>query len=542
MTTQTLPSDSANGYDYLIVGGGTAGCVVASRLSAYLPKKRILLIEGGPSDVGDNRVLILKDRIQTIGTDLDYGYTSVPQPNGNSHILHSRAKVLGGCSSHNDMISFRTTEYDAFLWQKLGCKGWTFDLFNRLLDKLRTTVRLPHPRDQNKMCNDWIESARAALGVDKVQDFNHMISSKAGLQEGVGWCNVSYDPDTGHRNSASIAYLHPTFRGDEKRPGLTVLTDAWVSKVHLEGDTATGIDVTLKSGEKHSLRAKKEIILCAGAIDTPRLLLLSGIGPREHLESVGIQVTSDIPGVGENLMDHPLTTMLYELNRTPPQNTVANSDTALFLRSKPFNHNGDDGHIPDVMVHIFTIPFVDDLERLGYEIPEPERCFHFMPLIPRPKSVGRLYLKSSNPHEKPALDFQYFTDKEGYDSSILVDGIKACRKIAEQEPFKSWIKREIAPGPHLTTDAQLDEFARLASGTVYHPACTTKMGDVKIDPMAVVDTELRVRGIKGLRVADAGVFPTMLSVNPMLTVLAVGERCAELVALDAGWKEDMPKL
>ncbi|KAI8649368.1 GMC-OxRdtase-N domain-containing protein [Fusarium sp. Ph1] len=542
MTTQTLPADSANGYDYLIVGGGTAGCVVASRLSAYLPRKCILLIEGGPSDVGDNRVLILKDRIQTIGTDLDYGYISVPQPNGNSHILHSRAKVLGGCSSHNDMISFRTTEYDAFLWQKLGCKGWTFDLFNRLLDKLRTTVRLPHPRDQNKMCNDWIESARAALGVDKVQDFNHLISSKAGLQEGVGWCNVSYDPDTGHRNSASIAYLHPTFRGDEKRPGLTVLTDAWVSKVHLEGDTATSIDVTLKSGEKHTLRAKQEIILCAGAIDTPRLLLLSGIGPREHLESVGIQVTSDIPGVGENLMDHPLTTMLYELNRTPPPNTVANSDTALFLRSKPFNHNGDDGHIPDVMVHIFTIPFVDDLQRLGYEIPEPERCFHFMPLIPRPKSVGRLYLKSSNPHEKPALDFQYFTDKDSYDSSILVDGIKACRKIAEQEPFKSWIKREIAPGPHLTTDAQLDEFARRASGTVYHPACTTKMGDIETDRMAVVDTELRVRGIKGLRVADAGVFPTMLSVNPMLTVLAVGERCAELVALDAGWKEDMPKL
>ncbi|EEU41761.1 uncharacterized protein NECHADRAFT_54093 [Fusarium vanettenii 77-13-4] len=542
MTTQTLPAGSTNSYDYLIVGGGTAGCVVASRLSAYLPKKRILLIEGGPFDVGDDRVLVLKDRIQTIGTDLDYGYTSVPQPNGNSHILHSRAKVLGGCSSHNDMISFRTTEYDAYLWQKLGCKGWTFDLFNRLLDKLRTTVRLPHPRDRNEMCIDWIESARAALGVDKVQDFNHMISSKAGLQEGVGWCNVSYNPDTGHRNSASIAYLHPTFRGEEKRPGLTVLTDAWVSKVHVEGDTAAGIDVTLKSEEKHTLRAKHEIILCAGAIDTPRLLLLSGIGPREHLESVGIQVTSDIPGVGENLMDHPLTTMLYELNRTPPQNTVANSDTALFLRSKPFNHNGDDGHIPDVMVHIFTIPFVDDLRRLGYEIPEPERCFHFMPLIPRPKSVGRLYLKSSNPNEKPALDFQYFTDKEGYDASILVDGIKACRKIAEQEPFKSWIKREIAPGPHLTMDAQLDEFARVASGTVYHPACTTKMGDIKTDPMAVVDTELRVRGIKGLRVADAGVFPTMLSVNPMLTVLAIGERCAELVALDAGWKEDMPKL
>ncbi|CAI6041136.1 unnamed protein product [Clonostachys chloroleuca] len=512
MTTQNLPTNCANAYDYLIVGGGTAGCVIASRLAEYLPKKRILLIESGPTDVGDDRILVLKDRIQTIGTDLDYDYGIVPQPNGNSHIRQSRAKVLGGCSSHNDMISFRTTEYDAYLWQKLGCKGWTFDLFNRLLDNLRTTVRLPHPRDQSQMCKEWIESARSALNVDRVQDFNHQIASKTGLQEGVGWCNVSYDPDTGHRN------------------------------IHIEHGTATGIDVITKSGSRHTLHQKKEIILCAGAIDTPRLLLLSGVGPRDHLESVGIPVKADIPGVGENLMDHPLTTMLYELNRPAPTATVANSDTALFLRSKPFNHNGDDGVIPDVMVHIFTIPFVDDLRRLGYEIPEAERTFHFMPLIPRPKSVGKLYLKSNNPEEKPALDFQYFTDKEGYDASILVEGIKACRKIAQQEPFKSWIKREIAPGPELTTDAELDEFARQASGTVYHPTSTTKMGNIETDRMAVVDPELRVRGIKGLRIADAGVFPTMLSVNPMLTVLAVGERCAELVASEAGWKRDMARL
>ncbi|KAH7339233.1 hypothetical protein BKA66DRAFT_577306 [Pyrenochaeta sp. MPI-SDFR-AT-0127] len=542
MTTQSLPVDYSNGFDYLIVGGGTAGCVVASRLAEYLPNKRILLVEGGPSDVGDDRVLILKDRIQTIGTDLDYDYDSEPQPQGNSHIRHSRAKVLGGCSSHNDMISYRTTEYDAYLWQKLGCNGWTFDLFNRLLDNLRTTVRLPHPRDQSQMCKDWIESARGALNVEQVHDFNKMISSKTGLQEGVGWCNVSYDPDTGYRNSASIAYLHPIFQGSNKRPNLTVLTDAWVSKVHLDDDVATHIDVTLKSGQKHTLHAHQEIILCAGAIDTPRLLLLSGIGPRGHLESLGIPVKQDIPGVGENLMDHPLTTMLYELNQPAPTETVANSDTCFFLRSKPFNYDGDDGHVPDVMVHIFTIPFVDDIKRLGYEIPEPERCFHFMPLIPRPKSIGRLYLKSNDPQEKPALDFRYFTDKNRYDASILVAGIRACRKVAEQAPFKSWIKREIAPGPHLTTDAQLDEYARKASGTVYHPACTTKMGNIAKDPMAVVTPQLQVRGIKGLRIADAGVFPTMLSVNPMLTVLAVGERCAELVALEAGWKRNTSRL
>ncbi|KAH7011224.1 hypothetical protein EDB80DRAFT_384879 [Ilyonectria destructans] len=540
MATQILPAADVASYDYLIVGGGTAGCVVASRLAEYLPKKRILLIEGGPTDVGDNRVLLLNDRIKTIGTDLDYGYTSVPQPNGNSHILHSRAKVLGGCSSHNDMVSFRTTEYDAYTWQKMGCKGWTFELFNRLLDNLRTTVRIPHPRDQNQMCKDWIDSARNALEINKISDFNALIATKQGLPEGAGWCNVSYDPDTGYRNSASIAYLHPIFRGEQHRPNLTVLTDSWVSKVHVENDTATSIDVTFRCGNKYTLRAKREIVLCAGAIDTPRLLLLSGIGPRKHLESVNIPVVKDIPGVGENLKDHPMTTMLYELNEPAPSNTAMNSDACLFMRAKPFNEAGDDGYTPDVMIHMFQIPFCEDLERLGYEI--PENVFHFLPVVPRPRSVGRLYLKSNDPNEKPALDFRYFTDSGAYDASILVEGIKASRKVAEQAPFKNWIKREIAPGPHISTDEELEKYARAASSTVYHPTSTTKMGDTRNDPLAVVDSELKVRGIKGLRIADAGIFPTMLSVNPMLTVLCVGERAAELIAAEAGWAVEKARI
>lgn len=459
---------------------------------------------------------------------------------GNSHILHSRAKVLGGCSSHNDMVSFRTPEYDAYHWQKLGCDGWTFDLFNRLLDNLRTTVRLPHPRDQNQMCKDWIESARSALGIDRIPNFNDCIRSKRGLPEGAGWANVSYDPETGYRSSASLAYLHPIFRGEESRPNLTVLTDAWVSKVHLSNDVAVAIDVTLKSGRMHTLRAKREIVLCAGAIDTPRLLLLSGIGPKQHLQSVNIPVVKDVPGVGENLKDHPLTTMLYELKEPAPLNTAMNSDACVFFRSKPFNYGGDDGYTPDSMLHMFQIPFCDDLKLMGYEI--PEHVFHFMPVVPRPRSVGRLYLKSNDPIEKPALDFRYFTDDGAYDASILVEGIKASRKIAEQAPFKHWIKREIAPGPGIQGDEDLSEFARRASNTVYHPACTTKMGDIGNDPMAVVDPLLRVRGIRNLRIADAGVFPDMISVNPMLTVLCIGERAAELIAADFNERLEKSKI
>lgn len=459
---------------------------------------------------------------------------------GNDHIIHSRAKVLGGCSSHNDMVSFRLPEYDTWRWQQLGCKGWNFDLFNRLLDNLRTTVRLPHPRDQNQMCKDFIESGRSALGIEKVLNFNDCIRSKRGLSEGVGWANVSYDPETGYRNSASIAYLHPIFSGTESRENLTVLTDAWVSKVRVANDTAVAVDVALLSGRKVTIQAKREIILSAGAIDTPRLLLLSGIGPEEHLRSVNVPLVKNVPGVGQNLKDHPLTTMLYELNCPAPPNTAMNSDACIFLRSKPFNAEGNEGHTPDVMIHMFQVPFCDDLERLGYTI--PEHVFHFMPLVPRPQSVGSLYLTSNDPNEKPALDFRYFTDKNGYDAEILVAGIKASRKVAQQAPFKDWIKREVAPGPDVQTDEQLNEFARRASNTVYHPACSTKMGNLESDPLAVVDPELRVRGIKGLRIADAGVFPEMISVNPTLTVLCVGERAAELLAAEHQWGKDRAKI
>lgn len=178
---------------------------------------------------------------------------------------------------------------------------------------------------------------------------------------------------------------------------------------------------------------------------------------------------------------------------------------------------------------------------LGYDTPIDAFCM--TPNIPRPRSRGRLFLTSADPNVKPALDFRYFTDPEGYDAATIVAGLKAARQIAEQEPFRSWIKREVAPGPKIQTDEELSEYGRRVHHTVYHPAGTTKMGDVTKDPLAVVDPELKVRGIKGLRIADAGVFPEMVTINPMLTVLSVGERCAELVAQAAGWQGmQTPKL
>lgn len=537
MTTPYLPANPTDAYDYIIVGGGTAGCVLASRLSSYLPETKVLLIEAGPSDYDLNQVLDLREWLTLLGGDLDYDYGTTEQPMGNSHIRHSRAKVLGGCSSHNTLISFRPFEHDMDRWVAQGCTGWDFKTMMRHCDNLRNSIQPVHPRHRNQLCKDWVKACSDALGIPVVTDFNHEIIEKGRLTECAGFLSVSYNPDNGRRSSASVAYIHPILRGDERRPNLTVLTEAHVGKLLVDNDEAAGVVVTLKTGQTYTLRSRKETVLCAGAVDTPRLLLNSGIGPRAQLESVGIPVVKDIPGVGENLLDHPETIIMWDLNKPVPANqTTMDSDAAVFLRYEPPNAAGTDGDAVDIMMHCYQIPFTLNTERLGYPAIPDRYAFCMTPNIPRPRSRGRIYLTSNDPQVKPALDFRYFTDKEGYDAATLVAGIKAARKIAQQAPFKDWLKSEVAPGPKVQTDEEISEYARRAAHTVYHPAGTTKMGDIKNDPMAVVDCELKVRGIKNLRIVDAGIFPDMPSINPMLTVLAAGERAAELIAQEQGWK------
>ncbi|KAK4923309.1 hypothetical protein LTR66_016531, partial [Elasticomyces elasticus] len=296
----------------------------------------------------------------------------------------------------------------------------------------------------------------------------------------------------------------------------------------------TGVSLTLSDGSARTLRARTETILCGGAVDTPRLMLHSGIGPRDQLKSLGMSCHVDLPGVGENLLDHPETIIMWELNKPVPANqTTMDSDAGIFLRREAANAAGQDGSVPDVMMHCYQIPFTLNTERLGYD--RPKDAFCMTPNIPRPRSIGKLYLTSSDPAVKPALDFRYFTDPEGYDAATFVFGIKAARKIAQEQPFKSWLKREVAPGPSVQTDEDISEYARRAAHTVYHPAGTTKMGDVKNDKYAVVDSKLKVKNISSLRIADAGVFPAMVTINPMLTVLGIGERAAEMIAEEAGW-------
>ncbi|KAK5128319.1 hypothetical protein LTR85_002986 [Meristemomyces frigidus] len=533
-TTTQFPASDVDSYDFLIVGGGTAGCVIASRLSDYLPNKRILLIEAGPSDFMDDRVLLLKDWLNLLGGELDYDYPTTEQPNGNSNIRHSRAKVLGGCSSHNTLISFRPFEYDCQRWVEQGCKGWDFKTFMRVLDNLRNTVQPVHTRHRNQLCLDWVKSCSTAMDIPVIDDYNKEIKETGALKQGVGFFSVSYNPDDGRRSSASVAYIHPILRGEEKRSNLTILTNAWVSKINVSGSKVTGVNIALQDGTKHTLRAKAETILCAGAVDTPRLMLLSGLGPKQQLQDLGIPLVADLQGVGENLLDHPESIILWELNKPVPMNqTTMDSDAGIFLRRQVPNAEGHDGEIADVMMHCYQIPFVYNTARLGYETPKDAFCM--TPNIPRPRSRGKLYLTSADPNVKPALDFRYFTDPEGYDAATIVAGLKAAREIAKEAPFADWIKREIAPGPAIQSDEDLSEYGRKVAHTVYHPAGTTKMGDAS-NPMTVVDPQLKIRGLKGVRIADAGVFPEMPTINPMLTVLGIGERAAEMIAQAWGWE------
>ncbi|KAA8906817.1 choline dehydrogenase [Sphaerosporella brunnea] len=536
MTTNTLPVNYQP--DYIIVGGGTAGCVIASCLSSYLPHKQVLLIEAGPSDFNDTKVLQLKEWLSLLGDPAyDYDYPTTEQPMGNSHIRHSRAKILGGCSSHNTLISFRPLKHDLQRWESAGVKGWDFATVQRCLDQIRCRVHPVHPRHRNQLVKDWVTTCSKALDIPVIDDFNKPIREQGGFAEGVGFFSVAYEPEEGTRSSASVAYLHPIFSGEEKRGNLLVLTEAWVSRVNLSAQAssqrakkAESITLTLKSGKKLNLAAKHEIILCGGSIDTPKLLLHSGIGPAGQLSSLGIPVQHNLAGVGENLLDHPESIIIWELHEAMPPETTMHSDGGIFL-----DRTGTGA--PDLMMHTYQIPFCVNTSRLGFEA--PLHAFCMTPNIPRPKSVGRLYLSSKDPNVKPALDFRYFTDPEGYDAKTLVDGFRAARKVAEMEPFKRYLKREVAPGPECVTDEQLSKYGRRVAHTVYHPAGTAKMGDPRVDEMAVVDPELKLVGVEGIRIADASVFPSMVTVNPMLTVLAIGERAAEMIAETQGWRREL---
>ncbi|MDX6758258.1 GMC family oxidoreductase N-terminal domain-containing protein [Streptomyces sp. F8] len=497
-------------YDYVIVGGGTAGSVIASRLTED-PDVTVAVIEGGPSDVDRPEVLTLRRWMDLLGGELDYDYPTTRQPRGNSHIRHSRARVLGGCSSHNTLIAFKPLPSDWDEWAAHGAEGWDAASMEPYFGKLRNNVVPVAEKDRNAIARDFVASARTALGVPLVEGFN-----AKPFHEGAGFFDLAYEPEGNRRSSASVAYLHPFL----DRPNLHLLLETWAYRLEFEGTRATGVHVRTEDGRECLVRAGREVVLCAGAVDTPRLLLHSGIGPREDLTALGIEVLHDLPGVGENLLDHPESVIVWETHGPIPDNSAMDSDAGLFVRRDPWSPG------PDLMFHFYQIPFTDNPERLGYE--RPRHGVSMTPNVPKPRSRGRLYLTSPDPEVKPALDFRYFTDEDDHDGRTLVDGIKIAREVAKAEPLASWLVREVCPGPEVTGDEELSEYARKVAHTVYHPAGTCRIG-AQHDELAVVTPDLTVRGLEGIRIADASVFPTIPAVNPMIGVLMVGEKCADIL-------------
>ncbi|HLK43570.1 MAG TPA: GMC family oxidoreductase [Thermoleophilia bacterium] len=498
-------------YDYVVVGGGGAGAILAARLSES-GAHRVCLIEAGPSDRHEPRALELRRWFEMLEGEYDLDYRSVPQVRGNSEIRHARAQILGGCTSHNTMIAFRPLRDDIARWAGFGADGWEPDAFLPYYDRLQTPIQPVAEHQRNPYLADVVQAASAALDIPVIDDFN------AGqFTDGCGFFNLGYDPHTGRRSSSSVSYLHPVM---DSRPNLECLLGTRALRIDVDGaGRATGVRVRRPDGSLATVEARREVVICAGAIDSPRLLLLSGIGPAGELREVGIEPVHDLPGVGANLIDHPEGLIVWEATRDPGEPRVCDWDAGVLVRTDPGRT------LPDLMFHIPLMTYAVHAERLGYAI--PERSLSMTPNVAEPRSRGRIWLESPDPDVPPAIDFRYLTDEEGYDERMLLVGLALARRVAATSPMSGWIVREVFPGPDVEGD-ELAALVRATHHTVYHASGTCRIG-AAADAQAVVDPDLRVRGLTGLRVADASAFPTLTTVNPMVTVYMLAERAGDLI-------------
>jgi len=518
---------SADEFDYVIAGGGTAGCVVAARLSED-PDVRVCLIEAGPSDVGDQAILRLEDWMYLLDSGYDWDYLVEPQEKGNSFLRHARAKVLGGCSSHNSCIAFWTPREDLDEWAAMGNVGWSAEECWPLIKRLETNdapgdhhgregpvnLRTVPPEDP---CGVAILEAAAQAGLP-TSTFNagHTVTN------GAGWFQINSAPDN-TRMSSSHAYLHPII---DSRPNLEIRTHCWVSKVVFdEQRRAVGVDYLSPDLLTHTtVTARREVVLSAGSIDTPKLLMLSGVGPGEHLQELGIGVLVDAPGVGANLDDHVEGIVQWDAKQPMIRTSTQWWEIGLFSTSQP----GLDR--PDLMMHYGSVPFDMNTARWGY--PTTENGFCLTPNVCRGRSRGTVRLRSRDYRDRARVDPRYFTDPEGHDEQVMLYGVRLARKIVSQAPMADWAARELAPGPDAQSDDEIIDYIHKTHNTVYHPSCTARMGPDG-DADAVLDPRLNVRGVQGLRVADGSAMPFLPAINPCITTMMIGEKCADMMKEDA---------
>ena len=528
-------------FDYVIVGAGSAGCALAHRLAAD-GKHKVALLEAGGKDTYP-WIHIPVGYFKTMGNpNTDWGYETEPDPGLNGRSLKwPRGKVLGGSSSINGLLYVRGQAQDYDHWRQLGNTGWGWDdvlpLFKRSenYEHGDPSVRgregpltVSDSAVRREVVDRWVDAAVAA-GYPANPDYN------GEDQEGVGHFQLTLR--NGRRCSSAVAYLKPA----KSWPNLTVLTKCAARKLVFDGKRVTGIEVE-HQGQTETIHARREVVLSSGALASPQLLMVSGIGPADELKQHGIDVLVDLPGVGQNLQDHlqarpiyktTLSTINTEINnlfkqgliavhyavtRSGPMTMAASLGTA-FLKTRP------DLETPDIQFHIQPFSASTKINK-----PHDFNAFTASVLQMRPESAGHIELKSADMRDYPAIHPNYLATK--LDQDTIVAGIRIARDIARHEPLASVITEEYTPGLEIADDddSAILNWARDTATTIYHPTGTCKMGH---DPMAVVDDRLRVRGVEGLRVADASIMPQIVSGNTNAPAIMIGEKCSDLVLADA---------
>lgn len=524
--------------DYLIVGAGSAGCVLANRLSAD-PRNSVLLLEAGGADTNP-WIHVPVGYFKTMhDPELDWCYRTQPDANvAGREIDWPRGKVLGGSSSLNGLLYVRGQHEDYDRWAALGNRGWSYadvlPYFKKSEDQERGAdvyhgvggpLKVSDLRLRRPIADHFIAAAQE-IGIPLNPDYN------GASQEGVGYFQqTAYN---GFRWSTAKGFLKPA----RSRANLRVATRAHACKVVFEGKTAVGVEY-LQGGERKTVRARAEVILASGAIGSPQLLQLSGVGPARLLERAGVPVRLDLPGVGRNLQDHlqvrlvfrtrertlndevnhPLRKMWiglqYALWRTGPL-TLAASQVAIFTRSSP------DVDRPDIQFHMQPL----SADKPG-EGAHPFSAFTSSVCQLRPFSRGHLEIRSPDPLQYPAIHANYLSDER--DHPVVTGGIRVARRIAAAPSLAPHIVSEFTPGEQYQSDADLLEAARQFSQSIYHPAGTCKMG---CDPLSVVDDRLRVHGVARLRVVDASIMPELVSGNTNAPVIMIAEKAADMILED----------
>jgi len=530
--------DSTADFDYVIVGAGSAGCVLANRLSED-GRYRVLLLEAGPPDTYPWIHIPIGYAKTMFHPVLNWGFYTEPEPTMNGRKVYwPRGRTLGGSSAINGLISIRGQREDYDAWAAAGNPGWSFadvlPWFRKLEHNVRgasewhgadgalwaSDIETPHP-----LVEAMIAGA-GEIGIPRNGDFN------GARQEGAGYYQLT--TRRGRRCSTAVAYLRPA-RG---RANLRVETNAHATRVLLDGRRARGVAYR-QNGIERTARANREVILSAGALQSPQLLQLSGIGPPDLLHSFGVAVQHALPGVGENLQDHlqsrvifrctqPITTndalrtlagklrigLDYVVRRGGPM-AIGINQGGIFARAMP------NAARPDVQFHFGTL----SSDMAG----SPVHTFSGFTMSVcqlRPTSRGHVRIKSSDPLAAPAMQPHYLSTDE--DRATIVAGMRLARKLADTRAMRPYVESEYRPGTDAQSDDELLEFAKNTGGTIFHPSGTTKMGPPS-DPMAVVDTKLRVHGIAALRVVDCGIMPTLVSGNTNVPVVMIAERASQMI-------------